>query len=245
MATAITVFLRFADGGVGYLQNADVTTGTAGEEIKTSNATSLLNQVADVSAGQAFNNRVLTHASMSVATQNATTGSPIWCALKDAQGRVIIPIEAGGATLGSMVPVYKQTRLTTGMTISGAWQASADAANLFGSLIVCSPSKCDYFFAQGSDAAAVELLNSSGSSIGQSMQGATSKVMYAFYAGNPGVNNQGAGVNAVWVTDAQGQMKALVPPNGGATYETSSLPDKVTYPVRFTQNDKAYIATDT
>jgi hypothetical protein len=245
MTTAVTIFLRFADGGVGYLQNSDVATGTAGEEIKTSNATSLLNQVADVSGGQAFNNRVVTHLSMSVATQNATTASPIWGAIKDAQGKVIIPIEAGGATLGSMVPAYKPVRLTTGMTFWGAWQAQADSATLFGSLIVCTPSKCDYFFGQGSDAAAVELVNASGSSIGQAMQGTTATVMYGFYAGNPGLNNQGAGVSALWVTDAQGQMKALIPPNGGSTYETSSLPQKVLYPVRFTQNDKAYIATDT
>ena len=245
MTTAITVFLRFADGGVGYLQNADVSTGSAGAEIKTSAATNLLNQVADVSAGQAFNNRVLTHASMSVSTQNATTGSPIWCALKDAQGKVIIPIEAGGATLGSMVPVYKPTRLTTGMSISGAWQASSDAGTLIASLIVCSPQKCDYFFGTGIETEAVELVNASGSSIGQSMQGATSQVMYGYYPGNPGINNQGAGVNALWVTDAQGQAKAFIPPNGGATYETSSLPAKVTYPVRFTQNDSAFCGTDT
>ena len=245
MTTAITVFLRFADGGVGYLQNSDVTAGSAGEDIKTSSATNLLNQVADVSAGQAFNNRVVTHASMSVATQNATSGSPIWCAIKDAQGKVIIPIEAGGATLGSMVPVYKPVRLTTGMTVSGAWQVSSDSATLIASLIVCTPSKCDYFFGTGVDGQAVELVNASGSSIGQSLQGTTSALIYGYYAGNPGVHNQGAGVNALWVTDAQGQMKALIPPNGGATYETSSLPDKVTYPVRFTQNDKAYVATDT
>ena len=249
MATSITVLGRFSDGGMCYLQNADVTTGTAGEEIQTSNATTLLNQVADVSAGQAFNNRVLTHAVAIVSTQNGYSGAYLWAAIKDAQGKVIVPIQGGGGLCGELPRLYRPVKLTTGMTVHGAWQAAADSATLFGSLTICSPRKCDIFYAQGSDAAAVELVNASGSSVGASMQGATSASMWAVYPSTIGMNTQGAGVSGIWVTDAQGQLKAMVPPYSGGGGGTSGLdsviPPTVTVPVRFSQNDSAYIATDT
>lgn len=232
---------------MGYLQNADVTAGTTGEEIQTSNATTLLNQVASVAGGQAFNNRVVTHAVAKAVTQNAATASVMWCTIRDAQGRIICPIVGSGGQVSSMPALYKPVRLSTGITFWGAWQIGSDAANLYASLTVCTPQKCDVFFAQGSDAASVELLNASGSSIGQSMQGTTSGAMWGVYTGAPGVNNQGAGVSALWVTDAQGQLKALIPPGGGGSSAGSggALPAPVTFPVRFTQNDSAYVATDT
>ena len=245
MATIVTVLLRFQDGGMGYLQNSDVTTGTAGEEIKTSNATTLLNQVEDVSAGQAFNNRVVTHAVAKAVTQGAATASLMWCAIRTAQGTIEVPIQGGGGNVGEFPKIYKATRLTTGMTVHAAWQAGSDSATLFGSLTVCTARKCDIFFAQGSDAAAVELLNSSGSTIGQSMQGTTSAYMWGTYPGSPGVNNQGAGESSQWVTDAQGQLKALVPPTGHLNQPGGSIASPVSFPVQFTQNDSAYLATDT
>ncbi len=242
------MILRFADGGVGYLQNSDVTTGTAGEEIKTSNASSALNQVADVPAGQAFNGRVVTHAIGFASTQNAYTASYLWCAIKDAQGKIVVPIQGGGGKVAELPRLYKPTQLSTGMSVHGAWQAAADAANLYGSLTVCSPRKCDIFFAQGSDSASVELVNANGASVGQSMAGATSTMMWGVYPSTIGMNNQGGGVSALWVTDAQGQAKALIPPSdgGGASNAISSSDTQaIRIPVRFSQNDQGWINTDT
>ncbi len=248
MATSITVIARLASGGYAYFQNADVSTGTAGEEILSSNATALLNQTPNVSAGQFLNNQTITHAVAVVSTQNAYTGSYLWCAIKDAQGKIVCPVQGGGGVTGELPALYKPVRMTTGMVIEGAWQAAADSATLYASLTVCTPTKCDIFFGQGSDSAAVELLNASGSTIGQSLQGSTSKAMWGVYPSPIGMNNQGAGVSALWITDSQGQLKGLVPPSDGGGGEAgleSSIPPVVMTPVMFTQNDSAYVATDT
>lgn len=234
-----------------YLQNADVTAGSAGEEIQTSNASGFLNQVGSVSAGQAFNNRVLTHAVAIVSTQNAYTGSYMWAAIRDAQGKIICPIEGGGGVTGEMPQLYKPVRLTTGMTVHGAWQAASDSATLVASLSVCTPRKCDIFFVAAVDAsggATAELVNSSGSTIGQSLQGTTASKMWAVYPSTIGMNNQAGGVSAIWVTDAQGQLKALIPPGDGGGGEAgidSTIAPVVSYPVSFTQNDSCLVVADT
>lgn len=120
MATGITIVCRFSNGAYGYLQNADVSTGATGEEIQTSNAGNALNQVGSVSVGQAFNGLTVTHAVAKVATQNAGTGTLIWAAFKDAQGKVIVPIEGGGSTSQQLPKLYRSVRLQTGMTAWGA-----------------------------------------------------------------------------------------------------------------------------
>lgn len=249
MATSITVICRLGSGGFAYFQNADVTAGATGEEILSSNATALLNQTPNVSAGQILNNQTITHAVAIVSTQNGYSGAYLWCAIKDSQGKIVVPIQGGGGLCGELPALYRPVAMSTGMVIEGAWQAAADSATLIASLTVCTPSKCDIFTGTGVDATAVELTNASGSTVGQSLQGSTSAAMWAVYPSTLGMNNQGAGVSAVWVTDAQGQMKALVPPYSGGGGGTSGLdsviPPAVTTPVMFTQNDSAYIASDT
>jgi hypothetical protein len=249
MATSITVICRFKDGGFGYLQNADVTSGSAGEEIQTSNATNLLNQTGSVSAGQAYEGRVMTHAVAIVSTQNGYSGAYLWAAIKDSQGSIVCPIQGGGGLTGELPALYKPIALSTGYTVDAAWQAAADSATLIASLIVCSPRKCDVFFGTGVDATAVELTNAAGSTVGQSMSGQTANAMWAVYPSTIGMNNQGAGVSAVWVTDAQGQLVALIPPwsggGGGTSGLDSVIPSPVTTPVSFGQNFSAYCATDT
>jgi hypothetical protein len=246
MATGITIVCRFSDGTYGYLQNTDVTAGATGEEILTSNASSALNQTADVSVGQAFNGKVCTHAVAKVATQNAATGTLIWAAFKDAQGRVIVPIEGGGSTVQQLPQLYKPVRLQTGVTASAGWQATADSSTLIASLVVCTPQACDYFSATMVDVTSTELVNASGSSIGQSLAGFTSAKYWGTYPSTIGMNNQLGGVSTLWVESAEGQVKGLIPPGDGAGSAAGSFINSIDgVPITFNQNDKAYGNTDT
>jgi len=246
MATGISVFCRFADGGYGYLQNADVTTGFTGEEILTSNAGNALNQTADVSVGSAFQGRVVTHASMKVVTQNADSATYLWCYFKGADGKIICPIPGGSGTMGQLPPLYKPVRLSTGIQCWGAWQAAGDSATLVASLTVCaSDGTCDVFGSTQVDATSTELVNKDSASIGAAMANKTAVQYWGVYPSTLGINNQLGGVSALWVESAAGQITALIPPGDGGYRQQDSVVPAISIPFRINQNDKAYGNTDT
>ena len=122
MATGITIGIRFNNGQIAYLQNSDVTSGAAGEEILTANQGGDLAQTADISEGQAYTGLVATHAFARAQSQAANTARLLWANFRGPDGAIIVPIPGGGWAVGEMVPLYKPVRMTTGVVAYGAWE---------------------------------------------------------------------------------------------------------------------------
>jgi len=246
MATGITVVCRFADGGWGYLQNADVTTGFAGEEIQTSNATNALNQTAGNSVGSAFQDRVVTHAGMKVVTQNADSATYLWCYFKGPDGKVICPIQGGGGTMAEVPKLYKPVRMSSGVQCWGAWQAAGDSATLVASLtICCSDGTCDVFGSTQVDATSTELVNKDSFGVGDALANKTAMHYWGIYPSTLGINENLGGVSTLWVEGPAGEIKALIPPGDGGYRQQDSVGPSVSIPFRIQQNDKAYGNADT
>ena len=243
MATNITIGLRFSNGSIAYLQNDDVTSGAAGEEILTANQGGDLAQTASISVGQAYTGLVATHAFARVQTQAANTGRLLWANFLGADGAVICPINGGGCAVGEMIPLYKPVSMSTGVVAYGAWEVQADTGTSIASLDVCSPRKCDNFTVTAVDGANTELLNKDGATIGQSMNGIVVQQMTARYPASVGLSNAGAGVSCLFITASDGTLKALIPAQSQG--QGSFVGPSVTYPVRILQNDNAYVNSDT
>jgi len=241
MATGITVGVRFSDGSIAYLANADVTTGAVGEEILTANQGGDLAQTANVSIGQAYTGKVATHAFATVATQNASTARLLWANFRGPDGAVIVPINGGGIYQAVMVPLYKPVTMTTGVVVHAAWQAASDSATLIAAVSVCSPSKCDTFTATAVDGSNTELKNKDNATIGQSMNGLTADKFYGVYPSTLGLNENLGGVSCLFVTASDGALKALIPASDGSGYNDYF---GTSYPVRILQNDGLFVNSD-
>ena len=242
MATGITIGVRFSDGSIAYLANADVTTGATGEEILTANQGGDLAQTANVSIGQAYTGKVATHAFATVATQNALTARLLWANFRGPDGAVIVPIQGGGIQQAVMKPLYRPVTMTTGVVAFSAWQAASASAPIIAACSVCSPSKCDTFTVTAVDGANTELLNKDGATIGQSMNGITAEKFYANYPSTHGLNENLGGVSCLFVTASDGALKALIPTSEGSGVNDYHVTE---YPVRILQNDGLFVNTDT
>jgi hypothetical protein len=242
MATGITIGIRFSDGSIAYLQNDDVTSGAVGEEILTANQGGDLAQTAGVSVGQAYNGLVATHAFAMVKTQAADTGRLLWANFRGPDGAIIVPINGAGTLTGQMIPLYKPVRMQTGVVAFGAWQIAADSATSIASLDVCSPSKCDNFTVTAVDGTNTELVNKDGATLGQSMAGMVIQEMTGRYPQTVGLSNALGGVSTLFITGPDGRLKALIPIQSEVGGFVGSSTE---YPVRITQNDGAFVNSDT
>lgn len=247
MATAITIFCRFSDGTYAYLSNSDVSSGAAGEEILTSNAGGNLNQTNGVAVGQAYNGKTCTHAAALVSTQNASSGSYLLASFRDPQGKIIVPIQGAGSVMAQLPELFRPVKMQTGITAFASWQAASDSATLVASLtVMCRSGLCDSFFVTGVDSTNTELVNKDGATIGQALAGQTAVQMYGVYPSTLGMNNNGGGVFSLWIESPEGQIKALIPPfDGGPPVSGSHIVPMITTPVSITQNDRAFVNTDT
>jgi len=241
MTTGITIGIRFSDGSIAYLQNDDVTTGAAGEEILTANQGGDLSQTAGVSVGQAYSGKVATHAFALAQTQNAATARLLWCNFRGPNGAVIVPVQGGILGSATFAKLYKPVPMSTGVVAFAAWQAASDSATLIASVDVCGPQKCDNFTVTAVDGANTELLNKDGATIGQSMNGAVGVEFWARYAGTLGLNENLGGVSAITIAASDGAMKMLLPLS---TSSQGAIPSAV-IPVRINQNDSMFVNTDT
>jgi len=243
MATGITVGLRFSNGSIAYLQNDNVTSGAAGEEILTANQGGDLAQTAGISVGQAYTGLTATHAFCLVKTQAAATGRMLWANFRGPDGAVVCPIDGGGSQMGQMVALYRPVLMTTGVVVYAAWEIAADSGTGTAALDVCSPQKCDSFTVVAVDGANTELVNKDGATIGQSFNGIVAHQMTARYPSTVGLNNALAGVSTLFITASDGTLKALIPPqsNEDGVYAGPSI----TYPVKILQNDGAFVNSDT
>lgn len=247
MATFITVILKFSDGSYGYLQNSDVSAGSAGEEILTSNAGGNLNQVNGVSAGVAFTDKVVTHAASKVTTQNADSATYMWAYFLGTDGAIVCPILGGGGTMSELPALKKPVTLKTGMQVQAAWQSAGDSATLIAAATVyCTDGTSDVFFVTAVDGSNTELKNKSGIGIGDALAGKTAMSYFAVYPSTLDVNENGGGVSTLWVEATDGTIKALIPPGDGGYRQADAAMKYIEgAPFMLKTNDKIFVNSDT
>lgn len=235
MATNASVILKFSDGTVGYLRNA--VTLDAATEVKTDNS-GLLNQAGDLSVGQAFQGKTLTHAAVKVQTDSATSGAFGYASIIGVSGNIIGAIEGGGQATSGLPRLKRPVRMQTGVKINVFAQALQDAVQYASLAVYCASGKVEIFQGLAVDATNVSMTSViSGSTIGEALVNQQVVCYYATYPASNGLADTGVtdGVNALFVEDAQGQLKAMM-----YTGQGLGNPDQIqfiedSFPVR--QND--------
>jgi len=235
MASNASVILKFSDGTVGYLRNA-VTLDSA-TEVKT-DASGLLNQAPALSVGQAFQGKTLTHAAVKIQTDSATTGAFGYASIVGVSGNIIGAIQGCGTNGQGLPRLKRPVPMMTGVKINVFAQGVADAVQYASLAVYCASGKVDIFQGLAVDATDVSMVSViSGSTIGEALVNQRVQCYYATYSATNGLADTGVsdGVNALYVEDAQGQLKAMM-----FTTKGNADPDLVqwvedSFPIR--QND--------
>lgn len=246
MASNASCFILFSDGSFGSLRGtltaADSAFGRYGE-LTTEGGD--LNQTAGVSVGQAFSGKTAVAAVVKVSTDNATTAALCAAYFENPDGSIACPIQGGGVGVTGLPKLVKNVRMQTGLVVKACLQDLSDAATKLGTLAVYTSSgKCDVFAALGVDSTPTAMVNAQGATIGQALSGQTIVGAYATYAATNGLDDNDDGVNAFYVEDASGQLKAMYPPAFGGGGGGPELPcPYIRYPVRIQQNDTLSICS--
>ena len=197
-----------------------------------------LNQTSGVSAGQAFNGKTCTHAFAKCATDNALTASFVGAYFENTDGSIAVPIQGTGQVGSGMPALKKPIRMATGVVVKAALQDIADAVQIATLSVYCSSGKSDLFAALAVDDTPTALVNPQGKTIGQALDGQTIQCAFATYAATNGLDDNDGGVNALYIENAQGTLKAMYPTNKGNGAEPAEY---MSYPVRIVQNDTATV----
>ena len=140
----------------------------------------------------------------------------------------------------SGLPVLKKPiRLQTGVVVKAAMQDSGNAVQVATLSVFCANGKSDLFAAVGVDSVPTPLLNPQGKTIGQALDSQTISCVMSTYAARDGLDSNDDGVNALYVENAAGVLKAMYPTAKGSG-GNNPVP-YITYPVRITQNDTATV----
>ena len=242
MASNISVFCRFSDGTFTYLRDT-VTLGTL-TEIQT-DASGILNITGDVSVGQAYVGKTMTHALAKVVTDSAASGSFCHAALYGPDGSVLCPVQGGGYRVAGLPALIKPVVMTTGVVMKAKAQAQADNAAQVATLAVyTSNGKCDVFFGTGSDGANVSMLNAQGSTFGQALSGLTVTAAYATYSATYGVADTGIadGIGGFFIESSTGQLKQMYSP--AAAVSAAEPAEYIPGSYRVNQNDTLTVRTN-
>jgi CheY-specific phosphatase CheX len=210
MATNASIILKFSDGTVGYLRN-DVTLDTA-TEVKT-DPSGLLNQAPNLSVGQAFQGKTLTHAGVKIQTDSATSGAFGYASIVGVAGNIIGAIQGSGSNCVGLPRLRRPIPMMTGVKINVFAQLVADAVQYASLAVYCASGKVDIFQGLGVDATDVSMVSViSGSTIGEALVNQQVVCYYATYSATNGLADTGVadGINALYVEDAQGQLKAMM-----------------------------------
>jgi len=237
MASNISVFLRFSDGTFGSLRSTVTESSTAfGQYSEITTEGGDLNQTSGVSVGQAFNGLTCTHAFAKCATDNATTGSFVSAYFENTDGSIAVPIQGGGTLQAGMPALKKPMRMTTGVVCKAALQDTGDAVQIATLAVYCASGKSDIFAALAVDDTPTAMVNPQGKTIGQALDGQTISCAYATYAATNGLDDNDGGVNALYIENAQGTLKAMYPTTSGNGIGGGPV-DYISYPVMIVQND--------
>ena len=235
MASNISVFLRFSDGTFGSLRSTVTESSTAfGQYTEITTEGGDLNQTAGVSCGQAFPGKTCTHAFAKVATDSAITGAFVAAYFENTDGSIAVPIQGAGQPASEMPLLKKPVRMTTGVVCKAALQDVADAVQIATLAVYCGSGKSDVFAALAVDDTPTAMVNPQGKTIGQALDGQVIQCAYATYAATNGLDDNDGGVNALYIENSAGVLKAMYPINKG---NGESAVPYMSYPVRIVQND--------
>ena len=236
MASNISVYLKFSDGTFGSLRSTVTESSSAfGQYTEITTEGGDLNQTADVSAGQAFPGKVCTHAFAKCQTDNATTACLVGAYFEATDGSIMVPIQGGGSSQSGMPALKKPVRMQTGIVVKAALQDAADAVRVATLGVYCRSGKSDFFAALAVDDTPTAMVNPQGKTIGQALDGQEILCAYATYAATNGLDDNDGGVNAFYIENSAGVLKAMYPPVKGNNGD-GPVP-YIEYPVRIVQND--------
>ena len=112
----------------------------------------------------------------------------------------------------SGLPMLKKPiRLMTGVVVKAALQDTADAVQIATLSVYCANGKSDVFAALGVDDTPTAMLNPQGKTIGQALDGQTISCAMATYGATNGLDDNDGGVNALYIENAAGVLKAMYP----------------------------------
>ena len=217
MAANASVICKFSDGTVGYLRST--ITLDAASEVKT-DASGLVNQAGNLSVGQAFQGKTLTHAGVKVQIDSATTGAFGYASIIGVAGNIIGAIQGTGSSGAGLPRLKRPVRMTTGIKINVFAQAVADAVQYASLAVYCASGKVDVFQGLGVDATDVSMTSVIGGlTLGESLSNQQVVCYYATYPATNGLADTGIadGVNALFAEDASGQLKAMMYTGKGST----------------------------
>ena len=210
MATNASAICKFSDGTISFLRN--VVTLDAATELLT-DASGNLNQAGGLSVGQANQGKLLTHCSIKVQTDNATSGAFSYGQIVGVGGNTIGAIVGGGTQATGLHQLKRPVRMMTGVKINVFCQAVADEVQYASAALYCASGKVDIF--QGlaisdQDVPMVSIV--SGSTLGESLVNERVVCYYATYPATNGLSEADTddGVSAFFAEDAQGQLKAMM-----------------------------------
>ena len=240
MATSISVYGRCSDGTAFSLVNNSVTENTT-TEIKTGGTG--LAQVSDVSLGQAYVGKTVTHMVAKCSTEDAGTAQYLFGYVLGPDGKIVCVVQGGGGNTNALPQLKKPIVLQQGMTMQARFDAIADGATQMGALAVyCADGTSDVFFAQMVNNTKTELQNKDSSSIGAALSGKTIVAAYSTASTSFDINESQAGNGAIYIEAADGTLKAFYPPLSGAPVNAGfPIAEFIDYPVRIDQNDTASI----
>jgi len=235
MASNASVICKFSDGTIGYLRST-ITLDSA-TEVKT-DASGLVNQAGDLSVGQAFQGKTLTHAAVKVQTDSAATASFGYASIIGVSGNIIGAIQGGGSGTAGLPRLKRPVKMTTGVKINVFCQAVADAVQYATLAVYCASGKVDIFTGLGVDATDVSMTSVVGNlTLGESLSNQQVVCYYCNYSASYGVADSGItdGVNALFAEDASGQLKAMM--YAGIGLGTDHIVQWVEDSFRVSQND--------
>ena len=245
MASDIMAFVKFSDGSMASLLKEGATTATT-TELQTGGVG--LNQVSGVSIGQAYSGKTAIACHV-VCIKDATstvagTGDGFnFGYFLGPDGKIICTGQGGGGSSSGLSPLSKPVKMQTGVTLQACFVAATDGVVQGALAVYCSDGTSDVFKATGVDATATAMLNKDGSTIGQALAGKSIQKAYATYNAVKGLNEDGAGVGAFYLENAEGQLKMMFPPCQGNSQDP--VPWIPAYNTKVLQNDTLTITATT
>tara|TARA_R110000824_G_scaffold139954_1_gene305411 strand:+ start:430 stop:1185 length:756 start_codon:yes stop_codon:yes gene_type:complete len=246
MATNASVILKFSDGTMSYLRN-DITVSTTASSLQEvlTDASGILNIAGGISAGQANQGKLLTHAGVKIQEDNATTGAFGHGAVYGVQGQILSLIQGGGSNAAGLPALKTPVRMTTGISVKVMAQTSANEVQIASCAVYCASGKADIFSTLMVDGTQTALLNKDGNTLGEALSGEMVVCTYTSYPAQFGLADVGVadGINALYVESAQGVLKAMMYTNAGGGHVTNSDATMIPFvdqPFRIVQNDNLF-----
>tara|TARA_Y100001938_G_C8082456_1_gene429970 strand:+ start:815 stop:1543 length:729 start_codon:yes stop_codon:yes gene_type:complete len=234
MATDIAAFVQFSDGTFASLLKEGATAEAVTSLPTGGNG---LNQVSGIEIGQAYAGKTAICAAVRVATDSAQTGSFCYAYFLGPDGKIMVPVQGGGFRATGLPKLKKPVRMSPGVTLQAAFDATADAVALASLAVYCADGTSDCFFVKAVADTKTAMVNKDGSSIGQALTGKVISCTYATYSATNGLNDDGGGVGAFYLESSDGQLKSMYPPTNGGIGEVIVPYMSDLKPVRIMQND--------